>query len=102
MTTLATSKPALAWPRKYDLFDVQVSATTYQEACDVLIAAAQEKTPAVASLHAAHAVVTSSLDRDLLRKVNQFDIVATDGQPVRLGALWADTPAAVVFLRHYG
>jgi hypothetical protein len=26
----------------------------------------------------------------------------TDGQPVRLGALWADTPAALLFLRHYG
>ena len=25
-----------------------------------------------------------------------------DGQPVRLGSLWADTPAVVVFLRHYG
>jgi hypothetical protein len=25
-----------------------------------------------------------------------------DGQPVRLGTLWADTPAVVVFLRHYG
>ena len=25
-----------------------------------------------------------------------------DGRPVRLGALWADAPAALVFLRHYG
>ena len=25
-----------------------------------------------------------------------------DGKPVRLGALWADRPAIVVFLRHYG
>jgi hypothetical protein len=25
-----------------------------------------------------------------------------DGRPVRLGSLWADTPAVVVFLRHYG
>ena len=25
-----------------------------------------------------------------------------DGQPVRLGTLWADAPAVVVFLRHYG
>jgi len=25
-----------------------------------------------------------------------------DGQPVRLGTLWADAPAALVFLRHYG
>jgi hypothetical protein len=26
----------------------------------------------------------------------------TDGAPVRLGDLWADRPAALVFLRHYG
>jgi hypothetical protein len=25
-----------------------------------------------------------------------------DGRPVRLGALWADHPAVLVFLRHYG
>jgi hypothetical protein len=25
-----------------------------------------------------------------------------DGQRVRLGSLWADTPAVLVFLRHYG
>jgi hypothetical protein len=26
----------------------------------------------------------------------------TDGTEVRLGSLWADGPAVVVFLRHYG
>jgi hypothetical protein len=25
-----------------------------------------------------------------------------DAQPVQLGSLWADAPAALVFLRHYG
>jgi hypothetical protein len=25
-----------------------------------------------------------------------------DGQPVRLGDLWAERPAALVWLRHYG
>jgi hypothetical protein len=26
----------------------------------------------------------------------------TDGSEIRLGSLWADSPAVVVFLRHYG
>jgi len=26
----------------------------------------------------------------------------TDGQQVKLGSLWADSPAVIVFLRHYG
>ena len=25
-----------------------------------------------------------------------------DGKPVQLGSLWADRPAVIVFLRHYG
>jgi hypothetical protein len=25
-----------------------------------------------------------------------------DGHPIRMGSLWADAPAVVVFLRHYG
>jgi len=25
-----------------------------------------------------------------------------DGRPVLLGSLWADRPAVIVFLRHYG
>ncbi|HWG87898.1 MAG TPA: hypothetical protein VN679_08975 [Candidatus Acidoferrales bacterium] len=25
-----------------------------------------------------------------------------DGKAVRLGSLWADAPAVIVFLRHYG
>jgi hypothetical protein len=25
-----------------------------------------------------------------------------DGRPVQLGSLWADAPAVLVFLRHYG
>jgi hypothetical protein len=25
-----------------------------------------------------------------------------DGHPVRLGTLWASSPAVIVFLRHYG
>jgi hypothetical protein len=32
------------------------------------------------------------------------DVVLTDhtGQEVRLGDLWRDRPAALIFLRHYG
>jgi exopolysaccharide biosynthesis WecB/TagA/CpsF family protein len=65
-----------------------VSATSYDEACDCLMAAARERVPAIASLHAAHAIVTSSLDPVLREEVNRFDIVATDGQPVRWAMNW--------------
>jgi exopolysaccharide biosynthesis WecB/TagA/CpsF family protein len=71
------------WPPKYDLFGVGVSATNYDEAVDVTIAAAQRRESAVVSLHAVHAVVTASGDSDLREQVNTFQMVAPDGQPVR-------------------
>ncbi len=71
------------WPRRCDLFGVRVSATTYDEVCDSIVAAVRNEQPAVVSFHAVHAIVTSAMDRDLLRKVNEFDVVAPDGQPVR-------------------
>lgn len=72
-----------AWPPKYDLFGVGVSATTYDEAVGATIAAGQRRESAVVSLHAVHAVVTSSCEADLREQVNTFQIVAPDGQPVR-------------------
>ena len=48
-----------------------------------IVAAVRAEQSAVVSLHAVHAIVTSSRDRELLRKVNDFDVIAPDGQPVR-------------------
>ena len=70
-------------PRKYDLFGVQVSATTCDEATEFILEAARQGRPAVVSAHAVHAVVTASDDPELLAKVNRFDIITPDGQPVR-------------------
>lgn len=30
------------------------------------------------------------------------ELVTPDGEPVRLGNLWADQPQVVLFLRHFG
>jgi exopolysaccharide biosynthesis WecB/TagA/CpsF family protein len=74
---------ALRRPRKYDLFGVQVSATTYDEATEFILEAARQGRAAVVSAHAVHAVITASDDPELLAKVNRFDIITPDGQPVR-------------------
>ena len=73
----------LQWPKKHDVFGVLVSATSYQEAVDVTIDAARQHAPSVVSLHAVHALISSSTDADLREQVNRFQIVAPDGQPVR-------------------
>ena len=87
MQTTATS-PALRWPRKHDVFGVQVSATTYEQAVEAILTAAEQGQPAAVSLHAAHAVVTASDDPLLREKVNRFQMVAPDGQPVRWALNW--------------
>jgi exopolysaccharide biosynthesis WecB/TagA/CpsF family protein len=73
----------VAWPAKHDLFGVQVSATDYDELIEAMMQAASLHVPAVVSFHAVHAIVESIKDPKLLRKVNRFDAVAPDGQPVR-------------------
>lgn len=30
------------------------------------------------------------------------EVLALDGNPVALGSLWADKPAVLVWMRHYG
>ncbi|MGC2695326.1 MAG: hypothetical protein WA738_05990 [Candidatus Angelobacter sp.] len=35
-------------------------------------------------------------------KLADISLPDVDGKVVRLGSLWADGPAVVVFLRHYG
>jgi exopolysaccharide biosynthesis WecB/TagA/CpsF family protein len=83
MIQAASQTGSTAWPRKFDLFGVGVSATDYDEAVDATIGAARNSESAIVSLHAVHAVVTASGDADLCRQVNTFQMVAPDGQPVR-------------------
>jgi exopolysaccharide biosynthesis WecB/TagA/CpsF family protein len=73
----------LCWPPKYDVFHVQVSATTYEETVEILLEAAARGLSAVASFYAVDALVGTSDAPALRDKVNRFQIVAPDGQPVR-------------------
>ncbi len=82
------SLPAVLWPPRHDLFGVQMSATTYEQAVEAILHAAQSGQPAAVSLHAAHAVVTASDDPALRAKVNRFQMIAPDGQPVRWALNW--------------
>jgi exopolysaccharide biosynthesis WecB/TagA/CpsF family protein len=79
--SLVTSREA--WPAKYDLFGVKISATDYEEAVGAILDAARRREPAVASCQAVHAVMTAARDPALRQAVNGFDMVAPDGQPVR-------------------
>lgn len=73
----------VSWPVKKDLFGVQISPTSYEEAIEPIMAAARERRSAVVTFLPVHGVVTAAQDQDYRAKINAFDIVAPDGQPVR-------------------
>jgi exopolysaccharide biosynthesis WecB/TagA/CpsF family protein len=60
-----------------------VTASNYDEIVDIVAGCANERQPATVSLHAVHAIIESTSDPKLLAKVNRFDAVLPDGQPVR-------------------
>lgn len=74
---------SLEWPKKHALFGVRVSATTYTEALEVILRAASLGVPAVVDFMPVHGLIEASSNPSLLEKINRFDIVAPDGQPVR-------------------
>jgi len=85
---VAQDNQAIHWPRKCDVLGVQVSATTYEQAVELILRAARQRVPAVVSCHAVHAIVTASRDPSLLEKVNTFEMITPDGQPVRWALNW--------------
>ena len=71
------------WPAKYDVFGVHVSATTYDELVPRLIAAAKQRESVIVDFMPVHGLVTAATDLPFRQMMNQFDVVAPDGQPVR-------------------
>jgi N-acetylglucosaminyldiphosphoundecaprenol N-acetyl-beta-D-mannosaminyltransferase len=68
---------------RYDLFGVSMSAITYEQAAELIVASAQQRVGAVITHLPVHGLVLASRDAMLREKINSFDIVAPDGQPVR-------------------
>lgn len=83
MTQKRNEKMQFQWPRRYNLLGVSVSATTYKESVDLIIRAAQLHIPAVVTHLPVHGVVMASEDTSIQSKIQEFQIVAPDGQPVR-------------------
>lgn len=73
----------MKWPSRHDLFGVSVSATSYEDAADVILSAAKRRQSAVVTHLPVHGIVTAACDKEYRAKVNTFDMVAPDGQPVR-------------------
>ncbi len=68
---------------KRNVLGVLVDAIDYEAATEKVISAALERRPLALTALAVHGVMTGVQDRDHGARLNGFDIVTPDGQPVR-------------------
>jgi len=68
---------------KHSVLGVLVDAVDYQAVADQVLAAAQEERPLAVTALAVHGVMTGVHDPEHAARLNAFDLVAPDGQPVR-------------------
>ncbi len=68
---------------KNNVVGILIDAVDYESAVNLVICAAKEKRPAAVSALAVHGVMTGVLDREQKFRLNHFDLVVPDGQPVR-------------------
>lgn len=68
---------------KYSVLGIGISAVDYDAAVDNILAAAHARRSMTISALAVHGVMTGVLDKEHNYRLNQFDMVCPDGQPVR-------------------
>ena len=68
---------------KRNVLGVLVDAVDYEAATEQVVAAAHERRPLALTALAVHGVMTGVLDRAHNARLNSFDLVTPDGQPVR-------------------
>ncbi|WP_410810556.1 WecB/TagA/CpsF family glycosyltransferase [Micromonospora sp. 067-2] len=68
---------------KRNVLGVLVDATDYDTATEAVVSAAHERRPLALTALAVHGVMTGVLDRAHNARLNSFDVVTPDGQPVR-------------------
>jgi N-acetylglucosaminyldiphosphoundecaprenol N-acetyl-beta-D-mannosaminyltransferase len=68
---------------RFPVGGVLVSRTTYADAVETLIDAAHERVSLVAAATSVHGLTLGAIDAEFGRKLNSFDLITPDGQPVR-------------------
>jgi N-acetylglucosaminyldiphosphoundecaprenol N-acetyl-beta-D-mannosaminyltransferase len=68
---------------KRNVLGVLVDAVDYEAATEQVVRAAHERRPLALTALAVHGVMTGVLDRSHNARLNSFDLVTPDGQPVR-------------------
>jgi len=73
---------------KRNIIGILIDAVDYDAATEFIIAAAREKRRAAIAALAVHGLMTGVLDREQKFRLNHFDLVVPDGQPVRWAENW--------------
>jgi exopolysaccharide biosynthesis WecB/TagA/CpsF family protein len=73
---------------KRNIIGILVDAVDYEAALDFIFRASREKRGAAISALAVHGVMTGVLDREHKFRLNHFDLLTPDGQPVRWVLNW--------------
>ncbi|MGH8792101.1 MAG: WecB/TagA/CpsF family glycosyltransferase [Stackebrandtia sp.] len=68
---------------KRNVLGIRVDAVDYEAAVDKVVTAARERRPLALTALAVHGVMTGVQDRAHAARLNSFDLVTPDGQPVR-------------------
>ena len=79
---------AVSWPRKFEVFGVGISAVTYDEVEEKILAAAKARQSATVTHISSHGLTMAARDEKFREVINSFDIAAPDGQPVRWSLNW--------------
>ncbi len=75
-------------PPKQSVLGIDVSVVDYATAVSCIVDAALQERPLNVTALAVHGVMTGVLDAEHAYRLNQFDLVCPDGQPVRWGLNW--------------
>jgi exopolysaccharide biosynthesis WecB/TagA/CpsF family protein len=68
---------------QHSILGIGVNAIDYESAVDKIMDAAKSNQPMAVTALAVHGVMTGVLDKEHHYRLNQFDLVCPDGQPVR-------------------
>lgn len=68
---------------KRNVLGILIDAADYEGACDAIFTAARKKQKLTVTALAVHGLMTGAMDREHQFRLNHFDLLLPDGQPVR-------------------
>lgn len=73
---------------KHNVLGIGVNAVDYESALEQILSAARDRRSLAVSALAVHGVMTGVLDEEHRHRLNHFDLIVPDGQPVRWALRW--------------